>query len=359
MLNLIFIASFAGFFKIVMDKNMRPIILDVDGHCLAPEEKEYLSHPLVAGVILFTRNFDNVVQLKELVEQIRFHAKHPIIIAVDHEGGRVQRFREGFTKLPACGALLANSHSISQAADLAHASAFVMASELIDCDIDLSFAPVLDINGISDVIRDRAFGEDASTVSLLASAYIDGMKLAGMSSTGKHFPGHGSVKADSHIALPVDNRLKDEIFTNDMKPFVDLINMNKLDAIMPSHVVYSQCDELPCGFSEFWLQKILKQKLGFTGAIISDDISMHGASFIGDHLSRTKAAISAGCDLILACNDSVAAMSILDGLQAPKKSNNMIITSLLADKRKLSLPLAKNQLWVSNRRLLLEFAERV
>ena len=242
---------------------MRPIILDVEGVYLTPSEHEYLAHPLVAGVILFTRNFDCIVQLKELVQQIRFYAKRQVIIAVDHEGGRVQRFREGFTSLPACGDLLTQSNDLQVAAKLAKASAFVMASELLACDIDLSFAPVLDINGISDVIRERSFSKHHGQVSLIASAYIDGMREAGMASTGKHFPGHGSVKADSHIALPVDKRTESEIFNNDMQPFVELIKAGQLDAVMPSHVVYSQCDDLPCGFSEYWLQKILKQQLGF------------------------------------------------------------------------------------------------
>lgn len=338
---------------------MRPVILDVEGYTLTQPEKEYLAHPFVAGVILFTRNFDNIVQLKELVTQIRVFAVNPIIIAVDHEGGRVQRFREGFTSLPACGALLDNADSLDHALKLAKASAFVMASELLACDIDLSFAPVLDINGISDVIRERAFSHSHVQVSAMATAYIEGMNQAGMASTGKHFPGHGSVKADSHIALPIDSRAQQDIFNLDMQPFIDLINANKLAAIMPSHVVYSQCDPLPCGFSEYWLQKVLRQQLGFKGAIISDDISMHGASFMGDHLSRASAAINAGCDLILACNDTPAAMSILDGLQVSVKSNEKIIASLLAQKNKVSQPLCDSPIWKDNQRLLLEFAERV
>jgi len=338
---------------------MRPVILDVEGVCLTPVEKEYLAHPLVAGVILFTRNFENINQLKELVQQIRFYAKRPIIVAVDHEGGRVQRFREGFTDLPAAGLLLSQSNGIEQAAKLAKASAFVMASELIACDIDLSFAPVLDINGISDVIQERAFSDDTLEVSLIASGYIDGMRLAGMASTGKHFPGHGSVKADSHIALPVDQRSPEDIFTIDMQPFIDLINKNKLDAIMPSHVVYEQCDSLPCGFSTYWLQTILKQKLGFQGAIISDDISMHGASFVGNHLSRAESAINAGCDFILACNDSTAAITILDGLKVPNRENESIVSTLFADKSKQIKSLHKNEDWIENHRLLSEFAEQL
>lgn len=338
---------------------MRPVILDVQGYCLTDTEKEYLGHPLVAGVILFTRNFDNIIQLKELVQQIRHHASQPLIIAVDHEGGRVQRFREGFTALPACGSLIAKSTSLNEALALAKASAFVMASELIACDIDLSFAPVVDINGISDVIKERAFSKDKLEVYQLASAYTDGMREAGMASTGKHFPGHGSVKADSHIALPVDDRSEDVIFKHDMQPFISLINNRKLDAIMPSHVVYSECDPLPCGFSDYWLQQVLRKKLGFNGAIISDDLSMHGASFVGNHLSRAKQAITAGCDLILACNDTQAAMSILDGLEQSQTSNESIIHSLLATKQTLALPLICNPKWIEKQRLLLNFAERI
>ncbi|MDA7745834.1 beta-N-acetylhexosaminidase [Psychromonas sp.] len=338
---------------------MRPIILDVEGYCLTPTEKEYLSHPLVAGVILFTRNYDNIVQLKELVREIRLHATQQLIIAVDHEGGRVQRFRDGFTMLPACGKLLSGTNSFSDTLRLAKASGFVMASELIACDIDLSFAPVLDIDGISDVIKDRAFSDDKLEVAQIASYYIDGMKQAGMASCGKHFPGHGSVKADSHVALPIDKRQPSEIFLNDMLPFEQLIMADKLDAIMPSHVVYSECDPLPCGFSEYWLQKVLKQKLGFKGAIISDDISMHGASFMGNHLSRASSAIIAGCDFILACNHPIAAMSIIDGLQVPNKSSEVLISSLLAHKKNLALPLIRNNNWIENKRLLTEFAERV
>jgi len=338
---------------------MRPIILDVAGYQLTATEQEYLAHPLVAGVILFTRNFDNVVQLKELVQQIRLYAKQPILIGVDHEGGRVQRFHQGFTTLPACGDLLCKADSFEETLSLAKASAFVMASELIACDIDLSFAPVLDINGISDVIKKRAFSDDKQQVIEIATAYIEGMKQAGMASTGKHFPGHGSVKADSHIALPVDARPKDAIFNEDMLPFVDLINANKLDAIMPSHVVYSECDSLPCGFSDYWLQTVLKSQLGFKGAIISDDISMHGASFVGNHLSRAEGALKAGCDFILACNDAPAAMTILDGLSVDSRDSISLINRLAADKSQLVEPLIDNNLWKQSKQMLDKFNAKI
>jgi len=337
---------------------MRSVILDVIGYELNAQEKEVLAHPLVAGVILFTRNFHDIKQLKELVVQIRLYAQKPIVIAVDHEGGRVQRFREGFTLLPSAGTLLANN-SISSAKQLAFSSGWVMASELIACDIDFSFAPVLDINGLSDVIGQRAFASVPDQVVELAGAYIEGMQATGMASTGKHFPGHGSVKADSHIALPVDSRSKEAIFTQDILPFKTLIQTAKLDAIMPSHVVYSQCDSQPAGFSSYWLQKILRQQLGFSGVIISDDLSMHGASFVGDHVSRANSALQAGCDFILACNDSEAAISILDALPTANIQDSHAVNKMTYKKNKVRLPLQKNPIWIENHQKLMQFAERV
>lgn len=337
---------------------MRPVILDVLGYELTAQEKEVLAHPLVAGVILFTRNFYDLKQIKELVQQIRLYAKKEIVIAVDHEGGRVQRFREEFTLLPAAGDLLQNS-TMSEAKELAFASAWVMASELIACDIDFSFAPVLDINGISDVIGTRAFSISPEQVIELASAYIDGMRATGMASTGKHFPGHGSVKADSHIALPVDARSEEEIFSNDIKPFKSLIDNNMLNAVMPSHVVYDQCDDQPAGFSQYWLKQVLRKQLGFNGVIISDDLSMHGASFVGDHVTRAHKALNAGCDLILACNDSEAAISILDALIIPNIQDCQAITKMRYKTDKFSLALKKNPIWIENHQKLKQFAERL
>lgn len=336
---------------------MRPLILDVQGVELEAQEKEILGHPLVAGVILFTRNFATIKQLKELVQQIRFYAKKEILIAVDHEGGRVQRFKEGFTLLPAAGALL-EFNEIEEAKKLAFSSAWVMASELIACDIDLSFAPVLDLNGISDVIQARAFSSSTDSTIELAREYVRGMKAAGMCSTGKHFPGHGSVKADSHIDLPVDNRTQTDIFNQDILPFSALVKCGALDAVMPSHVVYKQCCSLPAGFSTYWLQDILRQQLQFKGVIISDDLSMHGASFAGNHLSRAKNALEAGCDLILACNDSKGAISILDNLQVPSQ-DDAVISKLRCSKNQTALPLHKNPIWIESNQKLRQFAERI
>jgi len=337
---------------------MRPVILDVAGYELNEQEKEVLAHPLVAGVILFTRNFYDLKQLKALVTQIRLFAKKQIVIAVDHEGGRVQRFRESFTALPSAGDLLQH-HQIEDAQRLAYASGWVMASELIACDIDFSFAPVLDLNGISDVIGTRAFAAEPEQVIKLAGAFISAMQATGMATTGKHFPGHGSVKADSHIALPVDTRPMELIFKRDILPFKSLIAQNALTAIMPSHVVYAQCDEQPAGFSHFWLQTVLRQKLGFAGVIMSDDLSMHGASFVGDHVTRASSALNAGCDLILACNDSDAAISILDALAIPKHQDHSAVEKMRHQRNMVEYPLQNNSLWIKNRHKLLQFAERI
>lgn len=337
---------------------MRPVVLDVLGYELNAQEKEVLAHPLVAGVILFTRNYHDLIQLKELVTQIRLYAKKDIVIAVDHEGGRVQRFRDQFTALPSAGSLFENS-TMEQAKSLAYASAWVMASELIVCDIDFSFAPVLDINGISDVIGKRAFAEKTDDIIELTGAFTEGMKAVGMATTGKHFPGHGNVKADSHIALPVDSRTEEQIFSHDIVPFKALIEREALTAVMPSHVVYEQCDDQPSGFSPYWLQTILRKKLGFSGVIISDDLSMHGASFVGNHVTRAKSALSAGCDLILACNNSDAAISILDALPIANKQHNSAIQKMSYQAEKFSLPLQKNPIWIENQQKLMQFAERI
>ncbi len=337
---------------------MRPVILDVLGYELNAQEKEVLAHPLVAGVILFTRNYHDLQQLKELVGQIRLYAKKQIVIAVDHEGGRVQRFREGFTLLPSAGDLLINN-SLNEAKQLAFSSGWIMASELIACDIDFSFAPVLDINGISDVIGKRAFATDAKQVIELASAYIKGMQATGMATTGKHFPGHGSVKADSHIALPVDARSKADIFNQDILPFRSLIETVGLNAVMRSHVVYSQCDDQPAGFSSYWLKTVLRQQLEFSGIIISDDLSMHGASFVGDHVTRANSALQAGCDLILACNNSDAAISILDALPIPNIQDSHAVIEMSYKKDEIRFPLQKNPIWIKNHQNLMQFADRV
>ena len=295
---------------------MGPLMLDCQAEELLPEEKEKLAHPVVGGVILFTRNYHDKRQLSALVQDIRRFAKNNVLIAVDHEGGRVQRFRDGFTAIPAMGDILRQSEHQDESAAYAKACGLALAYELKTLDIDFSFAPVLDINGVSQVIGDRAFSNNADEVIRLATQLIQGLKTVNMAAIGKHFPGHGSVAPDSHIALPVDERGFDEIRRTDMVVFERVIERALLDGVMPAHVIYNQVCDKPAGFSSTWLKTILKNDIGFNGAVFSDDLSMHGASVAGSYVERAEAALEAGCDMVLACNNPKGAESILDGLEA-------------------------------------------
>ncbi|WP_420807240.1 beta-N-acetylhexosaminidase [Alteromonas facilis] len=289
-------------------------MLDIAGQSLTEEDKEILRHPQVGGLILFSRNYDNPEQLRLLINAIRDESPN-ILIAVDQEGGRVQRFRDGFTRIPAMGTLLPLANgSIEHAAVLAKACGVVIGFEMTQMDIDVSFAPVLDINAISEVIGDRAFATNANQVIHLAEAFILGMRSMGMSSTGKHFPGHGSVKADSHIDIPVDPRDFDTIACTDMHVFSRLNEMKLLDAVMPAHVIYPAVDQHPAGFSSIWLQNILRRQLNFNGVIFSDDLSMHAATVAGNADSRAQAALNAGCDMALVCNNRDDAITVLESL---------------------------------------------
>lgn len=295
---------------------MGPLMLDCQAEELLPEEKEKLAHPVVGGVILFTRNYHDKRQLSALVQDIRRFAKNNVLIAVDHEGGRVQRFRDGFTAIPAMGDILRKSEHQDESAAYAKACGLALAYELKTVDIDFSFAPVLDINGVSQVIGDRAFSNNADEVIRLATQLIQGLKTVNMPAIGKHFPGHGSVAPDSHIALPVDERGFDEIRRTDMVVFERVNERALLDGVMPAHVIYNQVCDKPAGFSSTWLKTILKNDIGFNGAVFSDDLSMHGASVAGSYVERAEAALEAGCDMVLACNNPKGAESILDGLEA-------------------------------------------
>jgi beta-N-acetylhexosaminidase len=290
-------------------------MLDLSGCELTPEEKELLDHPLVGGVILFTRNYHDQKQLKELIEQIRLVTRNNVIVATDHEGGRVQRFREGFSVIPPMGEIYRQSeHNMPLAEKSCEQFGWLMAAELLAFDIDISFAPVLDIHGISVVIGDRSFHHEPEVVVPLASQFIQGMNRAGMRATGKHFPGHGNVKEDSHVAMPVDNRSEAEIVNHDMRIFKEINQQGLLDAVMPAHVVYPQVDELPAGFSKVWIQQYLRQKMQFDGVVFSDDLSMHGASLIGNIAQRAEAALGAGCDMVLVCNNPNGAAQVIDSM---------------------------------------------
>lgn len=287
-------------------------MLDLLGKEISNEERELLKHPNVGGLIFFTRNYESSSQIIELVKSIRA-VKPDILIAVDHEGGRVQRFRNEFTRLPpvaTLGKLYAENAERALASAKQHA--WLMAAELRAVGIDFSFAPVLDLDfGDSPVIGDRAFHRQPEAVIALAGAYIAGMREAGMAATGKHFPGHGYVNVDSHLDIPRDERELDAIMQADVLPFQALIQQG-LDAVMPAHVIYEKVDSQPAGFSTFWLQTVLRQQLGFQGVIFSDDLNMEGARVAGSYASRAEAALAAGCDMALICNNRAGAIEILD-----------------------------------------------
>lgn len=291
------------------------LLIDIQGLELTVEEREMLEHPLVSGLILFTRNFENREQLQELVKSIRQKVKKPLLITVDQEGGRVQRFRQGFTKLPAMQSFQAMNQEMHIQQQLAKEAGWLMAAEMFALDIDLSFAPVLDLGHECKAIGDRSFGCELKDVLPIAESFIDGMLEMGMATTGKHFPGHGHVLADSHLETPFDDRSKEQIFSYDIQPFQQLIAKNKLSAIMPAHVVYTQCDNQPASGSEYWLKNILRKQLGFNGVIFSDDLGMKGAGFMGNFVERSEKALNAGCDMLLLCNEPDGVVQVLDGLK--------------------------------------------
>ena len=296
--------------------SLGPIMLDLNSMEMSSEEREILQNPLVGGVILFTRNFESVDQITHLVKEIHEIREPHLLVAVDHEGGRVQRFRDGFTSLPAVGHFgEIYQHNPKRAHLLSETAGWLMAAELRAVGIDFSFAPVLDIDyGVSEVIGDRAFHQDGQVITELAHAYTIGMHEAGMAATGKHFPGHGAVTADSHVDIPVDDREYNEIYAQDILPFKRMIH-HGMAAVMPAHVIYSKVDSLPAGFSEIWLKDILRKRLGFQGVIFSDDLDMQGASVIGErYVDRAEKALSAGCDMVLVCNNREGAMDVVDNL---------------------------------------------
>jgi len=291
-----------------------PVIAAVGGTTLTPEDRDRLLNPLVGGLTLFARNFSTSEQVTHLCADIHALRDPALLICVDHEGGRVQRFKDGYTRLPPMRRLgdLWDKHP-AQAKEAGRAVGLVMALELKQCGVDLSFAPVLDLDyGASTIIGDRAFHCDPNIVSALAGALLDGLAAGGMAGVGKHFPGHGYIAADSHLELPVDPRPLAEIEARDLQPFRALAS--RLAGVMPAHVLYPQADDRPAGFSCFWLQTVLREHCGFDGAIFSDDLGMLGAAGEGTLGARAIAAFEAGCDLVLACTPQDA-----DGVLAELK----------------------------------------
>jgi beta-N-acetylhexosaminidase len=308
-----------------------PLMIDVEGLTLNDEDIKRIMHPMVGGLILFTRNYKDTVQLKTLTDAIRKIRGHDFLIAVDHEGGRVQRFREGFTIIPAMRKLgEVWDKDPKRANHLAFLIGQIIATELRVFDIDFSFTPVLDIDySESTVIRDRAFHGDIEAIKALASSLLEGLKDGGMHGVGKHFPGHGYIKADSHLSISEDERTFDEIASKDMSIFIALIK-HGLNAVMPSHVLYSEVDKHPAGFSSFWLKDQLREKFHFKGAIFSDDMSMKGAILGGEMKDRILKALEAGCDMVLLCNSPQLVDEVLFDLEWKMSSES--ITRLLSMK---------------------------
>jgi len=290
-------------------------MIDLLGAEIAPDERELLQHSLVGGVILFTRNYRDPAQIAALIADIHAARTPQLLVAVDHEGGRVQRFREGFSLLPPARRI-GHEYDLHAPAglELARRMGWLMAAELRARGVDLSFAPCVDLDyGLSEVIGDRAFHADAEVVSQLALAWMHGMRDAGMGATAKHFPSHGAVVADSHLALPVDRRELMDLEA-DLMPYRRLI-ANGLPSIMMSHVLFPAVDEVPASFSRRWIGEVLRGQLGFQGVIFSDDLSMRGAGAVGDIVQRARQALTAGCDMLPVCNDRAGVLTLLRDLE--------------------------------------------
>ncbi|MCH8302402.1 MAG: beta-N-acetylhexosaminidase [Proteobacteria bacterium] len=293
-----------------------PVMLDIEGRQLTPADRALLREPAVGGVILFSRNYESPSQLGDLVAAIRALRSPPLLIAVDHEGGRVQRFREGFSAIPPMRRL-GRQYDVDpdEALSLAKTAGWLIASELRAMDIDLSFTPCVDLDwGISEIIGNRAFHRKPGVVADLASAYCNGLRSAGMAAIAKHFPGHGAVVADSHDQLPVDRRSYGDLL-DDMQPYEKLIAKRQLAGVMVAHIVFSETDPLPASFSPYWIKEQLRRALGFDGAVLCDDLSMQATENMGSMPKRARLALEAGCDMVLICNNRPAASAAVAALR--------------------------------------------
>ena len=295
--------------------SLGPVMLDIEGRSLSPADRDLLREPAVGGVILFARNFESAVQVADLVAEIRALRRPPLLVAVDHEGGRVQRFREGFTRIPPMRSLgRAYDRDRDSGLQAAREAGWIIAAELRAVGIDLCFAPCVDLDwNVSEVIGDRAFHRRPEVVADLANAFSRGLRSAGMAAVAKHFPGHGAVVADSHLKLPVDRR-EYGLLLDDMRPYERLVSTGSIAGVMLAHIIYEKLDSMPAGFSSYWIERELRARIGFGGAVFSDDLSMKATSAYGTMAERARLSLDAGCDMILICNDREAAHAAVDAL---------------------------------------------
>ena len=335
-------------------------MLDVEGVALSPADRELLREPAVGGVILFTRNYESPDQIADLVAEIRALRTPPLLIAVDHEGGRVQRFRDGFSTIPSMRHLgIEFDHDPENAALLARQVGWLIASELRAAGIDLCFAPCVDLDwGVSEVIGDRAFHRRPLAVSELAAAFSRGLRSAGMAAVAKHFPGHGAVVADSHLELPVDRREYGDLL-DDMNPYDTLISNGHIAGVMMAHVVYHELDEMPAGFSRYWIQRELRERLGFGGAVFCDDLSMKATEAYGSMRQRAKRALEAGCDMVLVCNDRRGAEQAVQALNDYSQPLSLVrLARLHGTGHVLRETLRASELWQQANSALARWTER-
>jgi beta-N-acetylhexosaminidase len=327
------------------------VMLDLKCLIVEIEERQLLTHPQVGGVILFSRNYASVAQLEDLIASIKQCNDH-LLVAVDQEGGRVQRFRDQFLTLPELRTIgVEYEKDPEQGIAAAKLCAWAMAAELMQYGVDISFAPVLDLFDVnSPVIKERAFSDDGATVGEIGLAYIEGMQDAGMAATGKHFPGHGKVLADSHTELPTDMRSLDEIRENDLIPFAKCIQ--SLDAIMPAHILFPEVDEHCAGFSKVWIDDLLRAELGFDGVVFSDDLTMNAAHTAGTITERADLALAAGCDMVLVCNQPEQAAELVSYLDEKQQPGNYRIASMLAKNASKHAGLYESDRWQQAKELI-------
>ncbi len=340
--------------------SLGPVMLDIEGLALSPADRDLLREPAVGGVILFARNFESVEQVTDLVSDIRALRSPPLLIAVDHEGGRVQRFRDGFTVMPAMRDIGREYDRDRDAAlAIARKAGWLIASELRAAGIDLSFGPCVDLDwGISEIIGNRSFHRKPEAVSELASAFARGQRSAGMAAVAKHFPGHGAVVADSHLRLPVDRR-DYGLILDDMRPYESMISMAVVAGVMLAHIVYQEMDSLPAGFSEYWIQRELRSRLGFGGAVFCDDLSMKATLSYGSMAERARLALQAGCDMILVCNDRNRAQRAVNALKDYSSPLSLVrLARLHGTGQVMRETLLASDEWQEANKLFSEWSER-